>query len=259
MMGLAFLCKGALHPAAIGDGFVIPLFQKIDGGLERTYVQISSFDQVIAFDRIYIDRDDVLISTNESRSLYVGDRPLFGFYSKSRGLFVGNFHFLSEALGEVGRDYDSDSRVYRRIRAFLSGASLNKSLDPLHSTAISVDTIKTREIEVYCGSNGPQRAIVTLEVDGQEKTVTSRGDGPIDACFNAIGMIVPHEARLDRFDLSATTSGTKVPAETYVVLSLGSSKFLGVGRHQDTMVLAAKAYVDALNQMIATKHIILEK
>src|SRR3546814_14069077 len=55
------------------------------------------------------------------------------------------------------------------------------------------DGIQVKEVEIYCGSNGPQRAILTLDVDGEEKTVTSRGNGPVGAQFNAIRVIVPHD------------------------------------------------------------------
>src|SRR3546814_1537277 len=32
------------------------------------------------------------------------------------------------------------------------------------------DRIQMKEVEIYCGSNGPQRAILTLEVDGEERS-----------------------------------------------------------------------------------------
>src|SRR3546814_6851223 len=64
------------------------------------------------------------------------------------------------------------------------------------------DGIQVKEVEIYCGSNGPQRAILTLDVDGEEKTVTSRGNGPVDALFNAIRVIVPHDTSvLERYEV----------------------------------------------------------
>ena len=32
------------------------------------------------------------------------------------------------------------------------------------------DRIQVKEVEIYCGSHGPQRAVLTLEVDGEELT-----------------------------------------------------------------------------------------
>jgi 2-isopropylmalate synthase len=116
------------------------------------------------------------------------------------------------------------------------------------------DAIQVKEVEVYCGSNGPQRAILTLEVDGEEKTVTSRGNGPVDALFNAIRMIVPHDSSvLERYEVHAVTGGTDAQAEVSVLLSENGRTTRGRGAHQDTMVASVRAYVNALNKMMVKR------
>ncbi|KQX18447.1 MULTISPECIES: 2-isopropylmalate synthase [unclassified Sphingomonas] len=116
------------------------------------------------------------------------------------------------------------------------------------------DSIQVKEVEVYCGSNGPQRAILTLEVDGEEKTVTSRGNGPVDALFNAIRMIVPHDSSvLERYEVHAVTGGTDAQAEVSVLLSENGRTTRGRGTHQDTMVASVRAYVNALNKMMVKR------
>src|SRR3546814_10383073 len=107
-----------------------------------------------------------------------------------------------------------------------------------------------KEVEIYCGSNGPQRAILTLEVDGEEKTVTARGHGPVDALFNAIRMIVPHDSSvLERYEVHAVTGGTDAQAEVSVLLSENGKTTRGRGAHVDTLVASARAYVNALNKL----------
>jgi 2-isopropylmalate synthase len=116
------------------------------------------------------------------------------------------------------------------------------------------DRIQVKEVEVYCGSNGPQRAILTLEVDGEEKTVTSRGNGPVDALFNAIRQIVPHDkSALERYEVHAVTGGTDAQAEVSVLLSEDGRTTRGLGTHQDTMVASARAYVNALNKLLVKR------
>ncbi|MFC0304201.1 2-isopropylmalate synthase [Sphingomonas sp. C8-2] len=116
------------------------------------------------------------------------------------------------------------------------------------------DAIQVKEVEVYCGSNGPQRAILTLEVDGEEKTVTARGNGPVDALFNAIRMIVPHDSSvLERYEVHAVTGGTDAQAEVSVLLSENGRTTRGRGAHQDTMVASVRAYVNALNKMMVKR------
>jgi 2-isopropylmalate synthase len=116
------------------------------------------------------------------------------------------------------------------------------------------DAIQVKEVEIYCGSNGPQRAILTLEIDGEDKTVTSKGNGPVDALFNAIRLIVPHEgSMLERYEVHAVTGGTDAQAEVSVLLSENGRTTRGRGAHHDTMVASAKAYVNALNKMMVKR------
>ena len=114
--------------------------------------------------------------------------------------------------------------------------------------------IQVKEVEIYCGSNGPQRAILTLEVDGTDTTVTSRGNGPVDALFNAIRMIVPHDSSImERYEVHAVTGGTDAQAEVSVLLSENGRTTRGRGAHHDTMVASARAYVNALNKMMVKR------
>jgi 2-isopropylmalate synthase len=113
------------------------------------------------------------------------------------------------------------------------------------------DRIQVKEVEIYCGSHGPQRAVLTLEVDGEELTTTNRGNGPVDALFNAIRKLVPHDsARLERYEVKAVTGGTDAQAEVSVLLSEDGRTTRGRGAHHDTMVASARAYVNALNKLM---------
>ncbi len=116
------------------------------------------------------------------------------------------------------------------------------------------DAIQVKEVEIYCGSNGPQRAILTLEIDGEDKTVTSKGNGPVDALFNAIRLIVPHDSSImERYEVHAVTGGTDAQAEVSVLLSENGRTTRGRGAHHDTMVASARAYVNALNKMMVKR------
>ena len=116
------------------------------------------------------------------------------------------------------------------------------------------DRIQVKEVEIYCGTHGPQRAVLTLEVDGEELTTTTRGNGPVDALFNAIRKLVPHEnARLERYEVKAVTGGTDAQAEVSVLLSEEGRTTRGRGAHHDTMVASARAYVNALNKLLVKR------
>ena len=47
----------------------------------------------------------------------------------------------------------------------------------------------------------------------------STGNGPVDAIFNAIKALVPHEAKLELYQVHAVTEGTDAQAEVSVRLA----------------------------------------
>lgn len=116
------------------------------------------------------------------------------------------------------------------------------------------DRIRVVEVEIYAGSNGPQRAILTLNIDGEEVTAAVRGNGPVDALFNAIRKLVPHEdAVLQLYQVHAVTAGTDAQAEVSVVLAEDGRTARGTGADTDTLVASARAYVNALNKLMVKR------
>ena len=115
------------------------------------------------------------------------------------------------------------------------------------------DAIQVREVEIHCGT-GPARAILTLEIDGKEQTAATRGNGPVDALFNAIRALVPHPAAtLERYEVHAVTGGTDAQAEVSVLLSEDGRTTRGRGAHHDTLVASARAYANALNKLMVKR------
>ena len=116
------------------------------------------------------------------------------------------------------------------------------------------DRIQVKELEIYCGSAGPQRAILTLDIEGAETTVTSRGNGPVDALIKAIRLIVPHDdAVMERYELHAVTGGSDAQAEVSVLLAENGRTTRGRGAHHDVLVATAKGYVNALNKLMVKR------
>jgi 2-isopropylmalate synthase len=117
--------------------------------------------------------------------------------------------------------------------------------------ATASDRIKVVALTVIAGTLGPQSATLTLDVDGTHKTVQATGNGPVDATFNAIKQIVPHETRLQLYQVHAVTEGTDAQAEVSVRLEdegLGKAT-TGRAADPDTLVASAKAYLGALNKL----------
>jgi len=115
------------------------------------------------------------------------------------------------------------------------------------------DEFKLEALTVIAGTMGPQTATLTLNICGQAKTVQSTGNGPVDATFNAIKQLVPHEARLDLYQVHAVTEGTDAQAEVSVRLEEGGRMVTGRSADPDTLVASARAYVAALSKLMVKR------
>ena len=115
------------------------------------------------------------------------------------------------------------------------------------------DNIKVVALTVIAGTGGPQKATMTLEIDGRHVTKEATGDGPVDATFNAIQAMVDHTAKLVLYQVSAVTAGTDAQAEVSVRLEEDGKTVTGRGTDTDTMVASAKAYVSALNKLMVKR------
>ncbi len=115
------------------------------------------------------------------------------------------------------------------------------------------DRIKVASMTVIAGTTGPQTATIVLDIDGAETTVQSTGNGPVDAIFNAIKLLVPHNAKLELYQVHAVTEGTDAQAEVSVRLDEDGRTVTGRGADTDTLVASARAYVAALSKLMVKR------
>jgi len=115
------------------------------------------------------------------------------------------------------------------------------------------DHLQVRFLRVICGTEAPQSADLILAVDGVDQRVTAEGDGPVDATFKAVRMLFPHEARLALYQVHAVTEGTDAQATVTVRLEEDGKIVTGQSADTDTVVASAKAYVNALNNLIVRR------
>jgi 2-isopropylmalate synthase len=119
--------------------------------------------------------------------------------------------------------------------------------------ATAHDRIKIVSLTVIAGTMGPQTATLSLDIDGKHVTTQSVGNGPVDAIFNAIHALVPHEAKLELYQVHAVTEGTDAQAEVSVRLSHDGRAVTSKGADPDTLVASAKAYLGALNKLTSRR------
>jgi 2-isopropylmalate synthase len=168
-------------------------------------------------------------------------------------------HAFKKKLIELGFDL-GDNALQDAFRRFKDLA--DKKKDVYEEDIIALvddevvrvnDRIRFVSLQVVCGSRGPQTAGLELEIDGQVKATQASGDGPVDATFNAIKELFPHEARLQLYQVHAVTEGTDAQAEVTVRLEEAERTVNGQGADTDTLVASARSYVNALNKLLVKR------
>ncbi len=115
------------------------------------------------------------------------------------------------------------------------------------------DRIRFVSLQVIAGSKGPQSAELELEIDGELMATKATGAGPVDATFNAVTNLCPHEAKLLLYQVHAVTGGTDAQAEVTVRLEEDGKTVNGQGADTDTLVASARSYIHALNKLFVKR------
>ncbi|MDF2813757.1 MAG: 2-isopropylmalate synthase [Microvirga sp.] len=160
-------------------------------------------------------------------------------------------------LGEMGYDL-SDNQLEDAFVRFKELADRKKhvydeDIEALvdQNIAMAHDRIKLVSLSIVAGTRGPQRATMKLQIDDKVVTEEQEGNGPVDATFNAIKALVPHEAVLELYQVHAVTEGTDAQAEVSVRLSANDRSVTSRAADPDTLVASAQAYLGALNKLMS--------
>jgi 2-isopropylmalate synthase len=183
-------------------------------------------------------------------------------------------HALRVRLEELGYDLDKDELAQTFLR-FKDLADKKKTITDADLEALVSDEIyQPREIysldglQVACGTIGMPTATVRLiDPQGQLQVHAALGTGPVDAVYKAIDAVVQAPNTLLEFSIRAITEGIDALGEVTVRLQAengaaprrtspqsGRNRRLTFGGHgadTDIIVASAKAYLAALNKLLA--------
>jgi 2-isopropylmalate synthase len=177
---------------------------------------------------------------------------------KSTSLVMGKHsgrHAFREKLKELGFDLGENALqdAFNRFKDLADRKKhvYDEDIEALveDQAAVAAESIRIVSLTVIAGTKGPQKATLTLDMDGTEITKETSGNGPVDAIFNAIHAIIPHTAKLSLYQVQAVTEGTDAQAEVSVRLEEDGKTVTGRGADPDTLVASAKAYISAVNKL----------
>ncbi len=164
-------------------------------------------------------------------------------------------HAFREKLIELGYDLGENALqdAFNRFKDLADRKKLvyDEDIEALveNEIAHAGERVRVMALTVIAGTGGPQKAIITIDVEGRHETREATGSGPVDATFNAIKAVIPHEAKLMLYQVNAVTEGTDAQAEVSVRLEEDDRISTGRGADVDTLVASARAYVSALSKL----------
>ncbi|WP_419896480.1 2-isopropylmalate synthase [Roseomonas sp. USHLN139] len=153
-----------------------------------------------------------------------------------------------------------DNQLNDAFRRFKDLADRKKTVFDEDITALvddevvrAQDRMKLLALTVATGMGTRPTASLAVEIDGEKVEAVAGGDGAVDATFNALQQVVPHSAVLKLYAVQSVTGGTDAQARVTVRLEEGGKLVDGQGADTDTIIASARAYVHALNKLLAKR------
>lgn len=161
------------------------------------------------------------------------------------------------ALDEHGVDVDEAAidRIVERVKEL---GERDKRVTDTDLLAIAEDVTgreRTRVIDLVdltavSGGSTPT-ASIRLEVEGEERTASGVGDGPVDAALNAVRAALDDAVfRLDSYQVDAVTGGTDAVVTVEVGLSRGDRSVTTSGTDADITRASVQAMIDGLDRLL---------
>ena len=162
-------------------------------------------------------------------------------------------------LAELGVEFDNEESLNDAFRRFKELADKKHEIFDEDLQALVSETqteakesIKLVSLKVCTETGEENTATVILSIDGQEQTDTASTSGAVDATFSAINSLVGLELNLQLYSVSNVTEGTDSLGEVNVRLEHDGRIVNGQGADTDIITASAKAYIHALNKVLAS-------
>ena len=95
-------------------------------------------------------------------------------------------------------------------------------------------------------------AEITLAINGEQRQARAEGSGPVDAAFKAIETLVGSGCRLRLYSVNNITAGADSQGEVSVRIDQAGRIVNGSGADTDIVIASARAYISALNRLLAS-------
>ena len=169
-------------------------------------------------------------------------------------------HAFKERLAELGYILDEESFKHA-FQAFKELADKKREVTDRDIESVIAEELRTvsevyhlDQVGVSCGNNNiPTATVRLIGPDGKAVADADLGTGPVDAIYKAINRIVKVPNKLTEFTVKSVTEGIDAIGEVLIKIESDGVSYTGRGAATDIIVASAKAYMNALNRLLATK------
>jgi len=169
-------------------------------------------------------------------------------------------HAFKERLAELGYSL-SEEDFNRAFSAFKELADKKKEVTDKDIESLIAEEQRTvsetyhlDRVQVSCGDRGiPTAAVRLIAPDGQVLADAALGTGPVDAVYKAINRLVGVPNVLTEFSVKSVTEGIDAIGEVLIRIESEGVTYTGRGADTDIITASAKAYMNALNRLLAAK------
>ncbi|HID79597.1 MAG TPA: 2-isopropylmalate synthase [Aquifex aeolicus] len=176
-------------------------------------------------------------------------------------------HALKAKLKELGYEVDEETlnKLFEKFKALADQKKevYEEDLEALiyeqFRSSSYENFLKLLHLQVQTGSGILPTAMVKVIFKGEEKTATETGNGPVDAAIKAIQKATELYPQFVDYSIKALTPNTDAQAEARVVIELDGIKASGRASDIDIVKASVKAYVDALNRLLARREYLKAK
>jgi 2-isopropylmalate synthase len=170
-------------------------------------------------------------------------------------------HAFKERLAELGYSL-SDEDFSRAFLAFKELADKKKDITDKDIESVVAQQKRTisevyrlEMVQVSCGNGMPTAAVRLTGPGGKVFADAALGTGPVDAVYKAINRIVCVANNLTEFSVKSVTQGIDAIGEVLIRIESDGVSYTGRGADTDVIVASAKAYMNALNRLLAVKKV----
>lgn len=167
---------------------------------------------------------------------------------------------LKKVLAEAGLEPSGEdlSEILKKVKSMSSNGNKLSEADIYAIAETELDKpdreelVELDQVFVMTGDNATPTATITARVNGEERTESGNGVGPVDAAFSAMRKIIGDEKKIEisQFRVDAITGGSDAVANVVIALEdeLGTSaEARGTG--DDIVIASVEALLNAVNHL----------